>query len=89
MEACKFDCEKTCDLCDSCTPDSTQAECSTLCKLGKDKCSEYCTNGQEKCLKYLLTSIVKSQIFFKKVHNKVPKNPKTNVVIIITIIKLN
>ena len=52
MEACKFDCEKTCDLCDLCTPDSTEAKCSTLCKLGKDKCSEYCTNGQEKCLKF-------------------------------------
>ena len=64
MEACKFDCEKTCDLCDLCTPDSTEAKCSTLCKLGKEKCSEYCTNGQERCLKYFADFYRQKSNFF-------------------------
>ena len=51
MEACKFDCEKTCDLCDLCTPDSTEAKCSTLCKLGKEKCfwTSACNDLKSKC----------------------------------------
>jgi hypothetical protein len=67
MEACKFDCEKTCDLCDSCTPSSTRAECSTLCKLGKQKCTEYCSNGQERCLKYFADFYRQKSNFFTAV----------------------
>merc|ERR1711988_736499 len=56
VEACKyyasFDCEKTCGLCDLCTPSSTRAECSTLCKLGKEKCTKFCKSGQDRCLTF-------------------------------------
>jgi len=56
VEACKyyasFDCEKTCGLCDLCTPTSTRAECSTLCKLGREKCTKFCKSGQDRCLTF-------------------------------------
>ena len=56
VEACKyyasFDCEKTCGLCDLCTPSSTRAECSTLCKLGREKCTKFCKSGQDRCLTF-------------------------------------
>merc|ERR1711936_1167669 len=63
VEACKyygsFDCEKTCGLCDLCTPTSTRAECSTLCKLGKEKCTKFCKSGQDRCLTFLASIIKK------------------------------
>ena len=63
VEACKyyasFDCEKTCGLCDLCTPSSTRAECSTLCKLGKEKCTKFCKSGQDRCLTFFANIIKK------------------------------
>merc|ERR1712176_1307787 len=63
VEACKyyasFDCEKTCGLCDLCTPTSTRAECSTLCKLGREKCTKFCKSGQDRCLTFFANMIKK------------------------------
>merc|ERR1712024_347984 len=63
VEACKyyasFDCEKTCGLCDLCTPSSTRAECSTLCKLGKEKCTKFCKSGQDRCLTFFCQLVLK------------------------------
>merc|ERR1712156_955612 len=44
--------KKTCGLCDLCTPTSTRAECSTLCKLGREKCTKFCQSGQDRCLTF-------------------------------------